>query len=129
MTTERRFIAGVLEHRGAFLVRQRAHGIVNAHLWEFPNVEVPIKSPANAARASLEAELGYTLESFSPFMTVKHSITRYRITLEAFRGEVNGDRPRVAAGKWVAKRKLEKLPFTVAHRRVLSAFLKNAGGG
>src|SRR5439155_27108515 len=35
----RRFIALVVERRGRFLVRQRPDGVVNAHLWEFPNIE------------------------------------------------------------------------------------------
>ena len=38
-TTARRFVALVAEDRGRFLVRQRPAGVVNAHLWEFPNVE------------------------------------------------------------------------------------------
>ena len=38
--TARRFIAFVIERDGKFLVRQRPAGIVNAHLWEFPNVEI-----------------------------------------------------------------------------------------
>src|SRR5262249_20109371 len=38
--TPRRFAAFVLEINGKFLVRQRPEGVVNAHLWEFPNVEL-----------------------------------------------------------------------------------------
>jgi A/G-specific adenine glycosylase len=38
--TARRFVAFVIECRGKFLVRQRPENVVNAHLWEFPNVEV-----------------------------------------------------------------------------------------
>ncbi len=38
--TARRFVAFVVESCGKFLVRQRPANVVNAHLWEFPNVEV-----------------------------------------------------------------------------------------
>ena len=38
--TARRFVAFVAQRDGRFLVRQRPAGVVNAHLWEFPNVEV-----------------------------------------------------------------------------------------
>src|SRR6185503_11908462 len=38
--TGRRFVAFVVERDGKYLVRQRPEGVVNAHLWEFPNVEV-----------------------------------------------------------------------------------------
>ena len=38
--TERRFTAFVARKQNRFLVRQRPGGAVNAHLWEFPNVEM-----------------------------------------------------------------------------------------
>ena len=38
--TPRRFAAFVAQRGGRFLVRQRPEGVVNAHLWEFPNVEL-----------------------------------------------------------------------------------------
>src|ERR1019366_10447836 len=38
--TPRRFVAFVAKRRGLFLVRQRPAGVVNAHLWEFPNLEL-----------------------------------------------------------------------------------------
>ncbi len=80
--TARRFVAFVIERNGKFLVRQRPAEVVNAHLWEFPNVEV------NGARLDMprifKSEFGDVPEKLSPLATVKHSITRYRITLEAF---------------------------------------------
>src|SRR5262249_27379683 len=52
--TKRRFFAFVARSRGRFLVRQRSAGIVNAHLWEFPNVEVLARAEATkAAQAAL----------------------------------------------------------------------------
>jgi A/G-specific adenine glycosylase len=119
--TARRFIAAVLERNGRVLVRQRPAGVVNGHLWEFPNVEVPLKDSAKAARAALEGELGCPLETVTALTTVKHSITRYRISLEAWRVQLNGSLPKPAAGMWLRKEELEKLPFTSAHRRVLRA--------
>ncbi len=125
--TARRFTACVIEHNGAVLVRQRPTGVVNGHLWEFPNVEVALKTSAAVAHKHLEAELGCTLDSLTPLATVKHTITRYRITLNAFRGELNGAMPKAAAGTWIAKNELEQLPFTSAHRRVLGAARLGAG--
>jgi adenine-specific DNA glycosylase len=122
-STPRRFGACVLERHGAFLVRQRPADVVNGHLWEFPNVELPLNSSSAAARQLLETELGCRLDVCSPFMTVKHTITRYRITLQAFRGQLNGTAPRDGAGQWVPKKRLDSLSFTGAHRRVLEAAL------
>src|ERR1017187_9909387 len=85
--TARHFIAFVIEYKGRFLVRQRPAGIVNAHLWEFPNVEVGARlyepqrvvAEFNALRIT-----DLRSEALPPLCKVKHSITRYRITLQAF---------------------------------------------
>ncbi len=119
--TARRFTACVIERHGAVLVRQRPAGVVNGHLWEFPNVEVALKTSVAKARRHLETELGCALDSLTPLATVKHTITRYRITLEAFRGELTDAAAPPGAGQWISKSELERLPFTSAHRRVLVA--------
>ncbi len=126
-STARRFAACVVERHGTVLVRQRAKGEVNAHLWEFPNVEVALKSSRARTHRDLETELGCAILALHPLVTVKHTITRYRMTLEAFRGELNGTMPRENAGQWVAREELDRLPFTSAHRRILLAVLHNAG--
>ena len=46
----RRFVAFIVERNGRFLIRQRPAGVVNAHLWEFPNVEVGARVSRPAAR-------------------------------------------------------------------------------
>ncbi len=79
--TARHFIAFIIEHRGKFLVRQRPAGIVNAHLWEFPNVES--NGQADVEKV-FKMTFGFTPPHFKPFQTIKHSITRYRITLAAY---------------------------------------------
>ena len=116
--TPRRFVAFVADKRGRLLVRQRPAGVVNAHLWEFPNLEL---SPANsdlerAARRVLKVRP----RRLEPLCTVKHSITRYRITLEAYR-VVNDHRAKISAGKgrWLDRKQLGRLAFTSAHRRIL----------
>jgi A/G-specific adenine glycosylase len=119
--TKRSFAACVIENDGAVLVRQRPQGVVNAYLWEFPNVEVDVNAPAEARRRALEAELGSRIALFTSLITVRHSITRYRISLEAFSATLNGTRPRQSAGQWVAYDELGRLAFTSAHRRVLAA--------
>jgi len=113
-TTARRFVALVAERNGRFLVRQRPVGVVNAHLWEFPNVETPVVSagPGRAARAIF----GTAMARCEPLCTIKHSITRYRMTLEAFRIAAPGTE---VEGRWVKLRDLEKLAFTSAHKKIL----------
>jgi A/G-specific adenine glycosylase len=121
--TSRRFAAFVVERDGNFLVRQRPSGAVNAHLWEFPNVELGELIPGSptTVAAAAEAVLGFAPHELSPLVTVKHSITRYRITLEAFK--VNPGRanfPKHAAN-WKTPAQMRQLAFTSAHRRILCA--------
>jgi len=112
--TERRFIALVVREQDRFLVRPRAAGVVNAGLWEFPNFEIPVKTKNPAALAApFETAAGRR------FFSVRHSITRYRILLEAF----HATKPAEAEvdGVWKTIAQMSRLPFTSAHRKVLNA--------
>ena len=132
--TARRFIAFVVERSGKFLVRQRPGGGVNAHLWEFPNVEIMAAKAGGRPSAGLRApavELrrarrdapyqttDFRFASAQPLCTIKHSITRYRITLEAWRTEVT-DSGRKLPGRWLPLKQLHKLAFTSAHKKILA---------
>ena len=156
--TARRFVAFVIERNGRFLVRQRPAGAVNAHLWEFPNFEIhpnPSSSRHRSAHYSRKnsqsrltsaatiqesdweiiraaKSLGISTLVLHPLCTVKHSITRYRITLEAFRVHLGGRssttpkhlgtrraRPSGKNNVWLPLAKLDSLAFTSAHRKIL----------
>lgn len=120
--TARRFAAFVVEKEGTFLVRQRPEGVVNAHLWEFPNVELN-GAPANVTDAAKEL-LGFAPENLEPVLTIKHTITRYRITVEVFWVDARKKTAtRVArpseSQQWFAVEELEKLSFPSAHKKIL----------
>jgi A/G-specific adenine glycosylase len=115
--TERRFVAFVIEHRGKWLVRQRPAGTVNAHLWEFPSVEVNgvRVDPARLFRRAFGAEK----VPFAPLRAIRHSITRYRISLEPFRFVLPRLSVSVPEGaRWLRRNEVEALAFTSAHRKV-----------
>jgi A/G-specific adenine glycosylase len=116
--TGRRFAAFVFERNGSFLVRQRPADVVNGHLWEFPNVEL---SQAGAEVALLaKGILGFKPKTLRSLCIIRHSITRYRISLEAF--AVNGiqsARVNANSGRWLPFAELQKLSFPSAHRKIL----------
>jgi A/G-specific adenine glycosylase len=132
--TERRFHAFVVERNGKYLVRQRPAGVVNAHLWEFPNVEVPgapssrRRVPESIAKQNASETLALPANNFrptttKPLCTIKHSITRYRITLEAWRAETAHNPPGrrlTLQGEWRTLAQLHKLAFTSAHKKILA---------
>ena len=124
--TAHRFAAFVVENRGKFLVRQRPEGVVNAHLWEFPNIELN-GAPLNKAVRDF---LGFAPKNLRPLCTIKHSITRYRITVEAFRIGAPASGTARKAGiatfaRWLPLRELHKLSFPSAHKKILKSLQIN----
>jgi len=110
----RRFVAIVLENDGKFLVRQRPAGVVNAFLWEFPNIEI---SQNSALKDPVREFCGMTAKGLQRMCTIKHSITRYRITLEVLRSRVTR-RPGLLSGQWLNRAQLQRLAFASAHKRI-----------
>jgi A/G-specific adenine glycosylase len=105
----RRFAAYVYHYKGRYLVRQRPNKVVNARLWEFPNVEIVNGTPMK--------------KQTRPFSTFKHTIMHYRIAVEAF---LINKKPKIV-GKWLTLARLDQLPFSSAHRKILIALrTKNA---
>jgi len=124
--TPRRFVAFIARNRGRFLVRRRPAGGVNAHLWEFPNVELT-RNGGNpdwddgdeVLHEAARGVLGGAPGSLEAFCTIKHSITRYRITLDVFRVPGETAASAGAGGCWLTAGELSRLPFTGAHKRIL----------
>ena len=115
----RRFVAFVAQHGDRFLVRQRPAGGVNAHLWEFPNLELT-RADLRLRRAA-RTTLGFTPRALEPFCVVKHSITRYRITMDVFRASMASPANGIMReGNWVTLGRMSRLPFASAHRKILS---------
>jgi A/G-specific adenine glycosylase len=120
--TARRFVAFVVERGGKLLVRQRPAGVVNAGLWEFPNVEVDARRLVDPGLPSAQsAAAGSLCHDSERIGTIKHSITRYRITLEVVRVPLRGlpEEIRRTDGRWCSLKELEALAFTSAHRRIV----------
>jgi A/G-specific adenine glycosylase len=113
--TQQRFIALVVREGKRLLVRRRARGMVNAGLWEFPNFEVAVN-----ARNLKALVAPFKITERTPFFRVRHSITRYRILLEAYRAEHPAAPASTKAGAaWKTPAEIKKLPFTSAHRKVM----------
>ena len=120
MMVRKSVLAFVVSNGNRFLVRQREPGQANAQLWEFPNSERA--STASKPEGMAEEALGFAPEQLRPFLRLRHTITRYRITLEAFRASssrlATRSRPR---HRWGTLRELDRLPFASAHRKILDA--------
>jgi A/G-specific adenine glycosylase len=112
--TQRRFLAMVCQRRSSVWIRQRPAGIVNAGLWEFPNVDIPL----NATR------IGRWIKSFNvepksaeALCVINHTITRYRICLEVHRARVDPSFS-LAEGRWCKISELATFSFPSAHKKI-----------
>jgi len=124
-TTGRCFVAFIVESNGKFLVRQRPAGVVNAHLWEFPNLEIGARffGPQNLQSAA--RTVGLQPAGSEPLGVIKHSITRYSITLEVWRAKRVNPLTRQTPGRWLTTAQLNRLAFASAHKKILSRLHKN----
>lgn len=123
--TSLQFAAALVERKGCWMVQQRPSGVINARLWEFPNVEVTAGSSDTLRH--LRKAFGLARQKLDHFQTVRHTITRYRITLDAYSVSLcdSGSLPKLT-GKWLPLEKLEQLPFTAAHRRLLDNLVRSS---
>ena len=122
-----RFMAFVIRKGDRFLVRQRPAGVVNGHLWEFPNLEVT-DLPKPEAQQLAQVHLGFEPKALEPLCTLRHTITRYRITLQVFEGSLPAGR-KARDAQWRTLAQLHQLPFPSAHKRVVRLLTAGPGAG
>jgi A/G-specific adenine glycosylase len=113
--SRRRFAAFVLQENNQVLIRQRPADVINAKLWEFPNLELGLTK--RVSKKIAESQLNARISSLDRLFEINHSITRYRIKLEVFRatleaGSFRGD------SSWVSLSRLPQLPFSSAHKKI-----------
>jgi adenine-specific DNA glycosylase len=137
--TERTFTAFALGHKGRWLLLQRPADTVNAHLWEFPSFETSSNRSTPEALLAREFDL-----SPAPWLhslpAVRHSITRYRITVSPFvallspstqppavptqagpevpPGQAAPTAPATLKSGWFTPTEIETLALTSAHRKL-----------
>lgn len=119
--------AAVIVYRGGqvLLVQRPETAARWAGLWEFPHTSLePGEMPSTAAARLLPALTGVSGRIGGLLLTVKHGITRYRITVDCFvamheTGEFVAGA--YAAGSWVAPGDLVRFPVSAPQRRLATA--------
>ncbi len=116
-TTLRTFAAFVIGWNDRFLVRRRQAGEVNGGLWEFPTLALDEAEGGLTARAM--ERFGITVPPDGPFLTIRHSITRYRMELRVFRASDRSARRKLNPHEqWMSPQELASAAFSSAHRRI-----------
>jgi len=99
-----------------------------AGMWLFPHVEVGAKETAEQAvkRAAVES-VGLDAEASGIVCVVRHTVTRFRITLDAYRARARNGAPRaisVAEAAWLSPAELPEIAMPKAHRAIAARLLE-----
>ncbi|WP_243361086.1 A/G-specific adenine glycosylase [Fundidesulfovibrio terrae] len=119
----------VIQHKGLFFVQKRTPGGVWAGLWEFPGGQMePGEEPEQTALREVAEETGFTVRSLGKLAVIKHSYTRYRVTmhayLAAFPEGAEPPEPVLTAAtsyRWLPFDALANLAFPTAMRKLAQA--------
>ena len=115
---------GMTSTAGRVLVSKRGAGATRwAGLWEFPTAEVSSGETPSEAAARLFAN---TLRTSTPpaeyWLALRHSVTRYRITLRVFRAavsrEAEGSVESSQEARWATVDELQALAMSAPHRKL-----------
>jgi A/G-specific adenine glycosylase len=122
--TQLRMAAAVLNRGGRLLVVQvEASAKRWAGMWQFPAVELAAgESEAAGAERAAALAISGRVGPLRPLGVLKHSVTRYRITLSAFGGspaQSSGQRGPADHTQWLSLEQLGAVAMPAAHRRVL----------
>jgi A/G-specific adenine glycosylase len=109
-------------HRGKVFVRRRTDGQRWAGLWDF------LRFPITARGAALQSELarkareqsGLVVGKLEKIATLKHGVTRFRITLDCYRVAARSRRTILPRGqcRWIEPAALSQLPLSVTARKL-----------
>jgi A/G-specific adenine glycosylase len=113
-------------YRGKWWLRQRTVEERWAGLWDFPRFEPTSSRSAISSENSAQASkvLGFPVELVEKIRTIKHGVTRFRITLHLYAARKVGRGIHGREGRWFSKEELNQVPLTVPARR-LSSFLSD----
>jgi A/G-specific adenine glycosylase len=115
--------AAIVERRGRVLcIKVEDSASRWAGMWQMPNADVVTgESGSDAASRAVREATGLAASPQERLLTVRHSVTHHRITLDVFgcHAPRGAARPvRAAAVEWVAPAELEGLAMPSAHRRI-----------
>jgi A/G-specific adenine glycosylase len=121
----------VVRRRGRVLVRRCGPNERWAGLWDFPRFEIGAENGSrlrSQLATNVQRMTGVVIRPGSQLATLKHGVTRFRITLECFDadyvdGAGNGQRKQL---KWLRPAELANYPLSTTGRKIANLLV---GGG
>jgi A/G-specific adenine glycosylase len=120
--TELHEVAVVVQKGTAILLRQCEQNERWAGLWDFPRFAIDAEGPLFAREEivnKVQRQTGVKCQLQAHFKTVRHSVTRYRITLDCFRASyASGRMKSPAVMHWVELPRLSDYPLSTTGRKI-----------
>ena len=115
-------IAVVVRRGGKMLVRQYMPGERWAGLWDFPRfASVRRKPRPEDVAAGVAGLIGAEIAAAEKFATIKHGVTRFRITLHCYAANYAGrasPHASTSRQRWCTLDELAQLPLTMTARKI-----------
>ena len=113
----------LIERGGRYLIcRRHPHDLLGGY-WEFPGGKrQPGESWEACLRREVREELGITIRSVQPFLTLRHRYRSRAVVFKVFRCAIAHGTPRPLAAqalRWVPARGLRRYRFPPANRLLL----------
>ena len=116
--------AVVVRKNGKVLLRQCGEDERWAGLWDFPRFALESEGPLfvrDELITKVEEQTGITIEPGGLLKTIKHGVTRYRITLDCYEAKCMSGKLKRSAGKrlrWCAMKELCDMPLSSTGRKI-----------
>jgi A/G-specific adenine glycosylase len=116
--------AVIVRKNGSVLIRQCAADERWAGLWDFPRFAIEAHGPRFARgelAIKIQSQTGITCAPAALVKTMKHGVTRYRITLDCYRADFLHGRVRSTKAspvRWLPVTELSSLPLSTTGRKI-----------
>jgi A/G-specific adenine glycosylase len=120
--------AAVIIRRNRIYIQKRKIGGLMGGLWEFPGGKFESgESAEQCLRREIKEEMGVTLHIDEKLMIIKHSYTRFRVTLHVFSCRLRSGKllpTQCEEWDWVKAEELETYPFPAANVKIIKRLMK-----
>ena len=128
--TQVHMVAAVCTRAGRVLVTQLLPSAPRwAGMWLFPTAEVrPSETPEAAVTRAVQEAVGLRAQPTGILCVIRHTVTRFRITLDAYRTSTPSGAPKtlgVADFAWKRPNQLTELAMPKAHRAIANRLLES----
>jgi A/G-specific adenine glycosylase len=120
--------AVIIKNRKVYIQQRPQKGLMGG-LWEFPGGKIEKnESQENCLLREIKEELGVDIEIQGKIMAIKHSYTKFRVTLHVFDCRLPSGRIKATCceqWKWVKLKDLANYPFPAANVKIVDHLVNN----